>query len=155
MLLDMVSSLEAQIDSRISRLNSQATSLGLNQDTLLDSQALVDVNSSLSILNNWSISLGVDDASLSPLSAERASRAPQITARILAIDSAKAIYYDDRYNSAVNKADLSRGTARIKIFRVDTGGVGGTIDTLKSLEEDRIQAIEDTLTLAGESIPVC
>lgn len=155
LLLELIDDLENMIDNRIDKLTDQQTALTANQDPSLDASALTNVNTALTALNDWKVDKDVDDTELGVLASERATRSPQITARIAAIEPAKAVYYNDRYTSAVNIADTSRGTARIKFFRINTGGPGGTIENLKTQEENRIQAIEDLLTLAGEPIPTC
>lgn len=155
MMLAMRTDLETQIDSRITKLGVQKTSLQANQDSLLDPSAETNVDTAIAVMNAWKVSKLITDAEFTTLASERATRGPQITARIIAIGLAKAVYYDARYTSAINKGDTSRGTARIKIFREAVGSPTGTIASLKAQEEDQIQSIEDTLTLAGEPIPTC
>ena len=150
LLLAMIEDLEDMIDNRITKLSNQQISLGLNEDTLLDPQALIDVNAAVSTLTTWKSGTAVDDTSLATLSAERIARSSQISARIPAIEAAKAVYYNDRYERAVNIADTSRGTARIKFFRIDSQGV---TSGLGLIEQERIDAIEDLFTLAGVPIP--
>lgn len=146
LLNQMIDTLEIMVDNRLSKLSLQETALLANEDTSLDPQALVDVQDAISFLNSWKINKDVDDAELLTLSSERSSRTTEIGARIPAIGAAASAYYNDRYTSAVNIADTSRGTARIKFFRIDTQAL--TAD-LKQAEEDRKQAIEDLFDLAG------
>jgi len=158
MLLDLIDDLEDMIDERIVKLDAQKTQLQLNQDPNLASSAETNVDTSKTAMNAWKATKLVTDTDLTTLASERGVRSPQITARITAIGTAITTptnFFDLRYTAAVDKGDTSRGTARVRIFREDTGGVGGTIATFKAQEEARIQAIEDILTLAGEPIPTC
>lgn len=150
MLLAMIDDLELMIDSRKLTLDDQKTALQANGDSGLDPQAEIDVDAAIAVLDAWKVSKNVADSDLTTLSNERATRSPQITARIAAITAALPPFYDDRYTSAVNIGDTSRGTARIKFFRIDSQGA---TQGLKDTEEARLQAIDELLTLAGVPIP--
>lgn len=146
LLTDLIDDLENMIDARIAFLTTQETALQNNQDAGLDAQALIDVQDTLTFLNAWKVSKDVDDTELGTLSSERSTRTTEITARITAIETAMAGYYNARYTAATDVADTSRGTARIKFFRIDTQSVTGD---LLAAEQARKQSIEDTLDLAG------
>jgi hypothetical protein len=149
LLNELTNDLEAQIDSSILKLNTQKTALEANQDINLDPDALIDVNTQLSVLNTWKVNKDVDDDELSDLENDAVDRQLFITSRIAAIEPAKAAYYDLRYTSATNIGDTSRGTARILIFRRDTKS---TTEAFLQSDIDQRDAVEDTLTLAGEEV---
>lgn len=151
MLTDLIDDLDTMITNRITRLEAQETALGLNEDPSLDATALTNVQTSITALESWQVSMNVADSDLATLASERATRSPQITARITAIGTALSGFFDARYTSAINIGDTSRGTARIKYFRAGAQSV--TAD-MKATEEARLSAIEDLLILAGEDIPV-
>lgn len=150
LLNTLIDSLEEQIDFRLAQLNIQKTALETNEDAALDANALVNVNQTISDLEAWKVNKDIDDSSLVDLSAQASIRQTQITARIPAITSSIASQAEARYTSAVNIADTSRGTARIKIFRIDTQDVTGGL--LQS-DIDQRDAVENTLILAGEEVP--
>ena len=155
LMLALRSDLEIQMDARISKLGEQRTALQLNDDPSLDPNAEINVDTSEAALDLWKTTQLISDAGLLPIATERGVRGPQITARISATVAAGSLFYDLRYTSAINKGDISSGSARIKAFRIAVGGPGGTIEALLTQEEAAIAAIEDTLTLAGEPIPKC
>lgn len=153
LLLNMLAELTLTIDNRILKLNDQKTALIANEDVSLDPQAELDVDSALSVLNTWKINSNIDDSELAILSSERATRSPQISARISAIGTAFTSpinLFDARYTSATNIGDTSRGTSRIKTFKEDTRDI---MDDLDAVDQDRLTAIENLLILAGIPIP--
>jgi hypothetical protein len=152
MLNQMIIDLDTAITNRLSKLDNQSTALQANLDTSLDPQALIDVQNSVTILQDWQIDQGVDDTELTALDSEVSTRTTNISARIIAIEAAKAVYYNARYTSANNIANTSYGTARVKFFRIDSQGV--TADFLAA-DQARQQSIVDLLTLAGEPTPIC
>lgn len=150
MLTDLINNLSLIVTNRINKLNLQETALLANADPALPASALNDVQASRTALQAWQTTEIVSDTGLSTLAGERAVREPQVTARISAINSALSNFFNPRYTEAVNIADTSRGTTRVRIFRVDTQAV--TAD-LKAQDQASLQSIEDLLTLAGIPLP--
>lgn len=150
LLTTLIDALEEQIDFRLGQLTTQKAALETNEDPALDPNALINVDTVIAFLNAWKVDRDVDDTEIASLTNECNNRNIDITSRIAAITAAIATQVDARYTSAVNIADTSRGTARIKIFRIDTQGVTGD---LKASDEAQRDAIENTLILAGEEVP--
>lgn len=146
MLTNMIDMLEDITNNRISLLDDQLTALSLNEDTALDLNASVNVNTSKTFLLNWQTTKNVDDATLATLDSEGTTRSAEVTARVAAINAQKATFYTQRYNAANDVGNTSRGTTRIRIFRQ---GAKVQIQTILAAEEDRVDAIEDLLTIAG------
>ncbi len=153
MLLAMIDDLEDMLDFRKLTLDAQRTALLANQDPGLAGSALTNVDASRTVITAWKVSKNVANSDLATLASDRTSRSTQITARITAINAvftAPTNYFNLRYTSATNIADTSRGTARIKYFRIGSQGVTAG---LKATEEARLASIDALLTLAGVTIP--
>lgn len=117
----LIASLEARINDRKARLAEQTTAISGNddQDGIADlGTAQTNINTSDSFLTNYLVSTDISDTGLSSLATERATRGGQITTRLTQIVAAYTgqteNYYDQRYGNANNRANISRGTLRLK-----------------------------------------
>lgn len=139
----LIDALESYINSRISKLDEQITSLGLNEDPDLASSALTNCNTSRAALVAYLVTTDISDTGLGVLSTERGVRSPQVTARIAAITAAYTggtiNYLDSRYNAAKDRANTIRGTIVIKNSSVNSK------DNIAALKV-QLQASIDSIT---------
>ncbi len=117
----LVLQLQNKINGRISTLNAQLAAIALNQDpdgVAALTQATTDVNASKTFLTNYLVSTNISNSGLGTLSTERGSRTTQANARVAAITAAytgqSKNYYNERYNSANNRGNTSRGSLRLQ-----------------------------------------
>lgn len=117
----LILDLQTRINGRIGVLNTQLTEIAANQDpdgVANLSQATTDVTTSKNFLTNYLISTNISNSGLGTLAAERAQRTTQANTRVAQIVSAYTgqtlNYYNERYNSANNRGNTSRGSLRLQ-----------------------------------------
>lgn len=146
----LVSDLQSKINSRITTLNNQLSAISTNLDPEPGTElttATTNVNASKTFLNNYLITTDVSNTGLSSLSSERGTRSSQASARVSQITSAYTgrtkNYYDERYNSANNRANTSRGTLR---QQKNAEQVAVQSQTYATSLTDQANAIQDLLS---------
>lgn len=146
LMTQLTNQLDFTIQERISKLNTQISAINSNEDPAIDLTAATNATTSLNYLTNWAISKDIDDATFSGLTTESSTRSSQFAPRITTINNAMTSFYTPRYTAAVDLADTSRGTIRIKNFRI---GAQDQTSNILAAEQARLQSIEDLLTIAG------
>lgn len=149
-LLDnMVSELEAAINSRITHLNTQLTAISANNDpdaTAALSTASTNATTSKDFLTDYLVTTDISNTGLTTLSTERNTRGGQITARASAIDAAYTgqtiNYFDRRYQLANARANTANGSLRL--VKVATNAKNST-NNYKDLAQEFLTAIDDLL----------
>lgn len=145
----LVLSLQNKINSRITKLNSQLTAIGFNQDpdgTSELSTATTNVNTSKTALTNYLVSTNISNTGLLVLSTERGVRGPIATARVAQIVSAYTNrtlnYFNERYNFANNRANTARGSLRLQ---KNSEQVAATSQAYATTLQDQATAINSIL----------
>lgn len=115
----LVSQLQTTITDRISRLNEQLAVLTTNEDPdgiANITTATNNANSSKTFLNNYMITTDISNTGLASLASDRSTRSGQLTTRLAQIIAAYTgqteNYYEQRYQTANNRGNVSRGTLR-------------------------------------------
>lgn len=118
----LIADLEAKINLRIARLNTQITAINGNQDPDAVAQlatALTNVNTSKTFLTNYLLTTIISNTGLGTLATERGVRGGQITTRLSQIAAnytgQTENYYNRRYQIANDRANTSRGTLRLQV----------------------------------------
>ena len=117
----LITSLEIELNLRLTSLSEQLVALGLNQDPDAVAEIATTiglVNTSDSFIDNYLLTTDISDTGLASLASERGSRGSEITTRVSQINAnytgQTENYYDRRYNSGNDRANLSRGTLRLQ-----------------------------------------
>lgn len=144
----LISSLETEINGRISNLTTSISALSTNDDPyagIENTTASSNASNSNSFLNSYMISTDVSDTGLSSLLSERSSRSAELISRLSQIINAYTLrtenFFEQRYQTANSRGNTYRGTLRslsnaqnVKTLCLDqAAGLQGTIDALNAI----------------------
>ena len=144
----LISLLESELNSRKTRLAAQIVAIDANQDPDGVSQlglAKTNAETSDAFITSYLLTTDISDTGIGALSAERATRNGQITARIAEISASYTgqteNYYDRRYTVANDRGSTSRGTLRLKLNAEEGSGSAQSYADNAQAQVDAINAL--------------
>jgi len=146
----LITSLEAELASRQSRMSEQSTALTANDDpdgVTEITTAQTNITTSDTFITAYLVGTDISDTGLASLTTERGIRSGQLTTRLTEISDNYTMqtedYYEQRYDTANNRGNTTRGSLREK---EDASNV-------KEIMLDQADNLQDSIDVLNALLP--